>query len=428
MQPGHFYPVPIFFILDKLHFKKSLFKDSLFDFLYTLKLHYLCIKIIFDMKKYLFLSSLILLASPATPSCATTSCEQSDELSMLVGTYTVKSKSDGIYLFHFNQHTGEAKLVTSTKIGNPSFLTYTKQPSFVYSVSEFSNAEAAANATPFDVTSETFGPTRTTLASNVDSGAEDPCNIWTNGHFLVTANYTGGSLSVFSITDGGATLKLRQFIRFQKLLETSVSHIHCARPTPDGKYLLVTDLGNDCIYRFTINSEADSKENVPFLTAQRIVYNGPLGWGPRHFVFSNDGQYVYLINELGGTIVVFRYINGNLLPVQHVLAEEVPAHGSADIHLSPDGHFLYASHRLQNDGISIYRINKANGLIHKVGYQHTALHPRNFAITPNGRFLLVASRDDNCIEVYRRNKRTGLLQNIHNNISLPKPVCIDFFK
>ena len=380
------------------------------------------------MKKNIFLSSLILLVAPVSIGCATTSETSTDELSMLVGTYTVGSSSDGIYLFHFNQLTGNAHLVTSTKIGNPSFLTFTRHPDFIYSVSEFSNGQAAANATPFDATTETFGSTRTALASTTTSGAEDPCNIWTNGRFLVTANYTGGSLSAFAISDGGATLKLRQFIRFQKLLDNSVSHIHCARPTPDGKYLLVTDLGNDCIYRFTINSDATADNATPFLSDRRIVYNGPQGWGPRHFVFSSDNQFMYLINELGGTIVVFRYVNGNLLPVQHVLAEEVPAHGSADIHLSPDGHFLYASHRLQNDGISIYRINKANGLIRKVGYQRTARHPRNFALTPNGRFLLVAGRDDNCIEVYRRNRRTGLLQNIHQNISLPKPVCIDFFK
>ena len=135
---------------------------------------------------------------------------------------------------------------------------------------------------------------------------------------------------------------------------------------------------------------------------------------------------MYLINELGGTIVVLRYVNGYLLPIQSLMAEETPAHGSADIHLSPDGHYLYTSHRLKNDGIAIYKVNKATGLLTKKGYQQTARHPRNFAITPNGKYLLVASRDNNCIEIYRRNRHTGLLENTLQDIILPKPVCIQF--
>lgn len=380
------------------------------------------------MKKYVALTVLLEFAMIVLTTLPTASAksESSDELSMLVGTYTAQSKSDGIYLFRFNQRTGQADMVSSTKTDNPSFLTFSEKSGIVYSVSEFSDSRAAANATPLKMETGSFGTTRTMAASPTGIGAEDPCNIWTDGHFLVTSNYTGGSLSVFAIKGDGTELQLRQFIPFQKLLSSSISHIHCARPTPDGKYLLVTDLGNDCIYRFTLHPDAGLHESAPFLTDQRIVYNGPQGWGPRHFTFSRDGQFMYLVNELGGTLVVFRYTRGCLIPVQHVLAEEIPAHGSADIHLSPDGHFLYASHRLKNDGISIYRVNKSNGTIRKAGYQKTARHPRNFALSPNGLYLLVASRDDNCIEVYQRNKRTGLLRSTALQIVLPQPVCIQF--
>lgn len=381
------------------------------------------------MKK-IFLSYFLLFAFvyAGLPNTAQARQSKTEKLRLLVGTYTENSKSQGIYLLHFNQATGEARIVTDTKVGNPSFLTYDKTRGYVYSVSEFSSGTASANATKFDGFTDTFGQTSKTLASPHGYAAEDPCNIWTNGHFAVTSNYTGGSLSTFAIQDNGRTLKLQQMIRFNSLSENAKSHIHCARPTPDGRFLLVTDLGNDCIYRFTINPKAAENDSLPFLTNQRIVYNGPQGWGPRHFVFSDDGQMMYLINELGGTIVVFRYIGGYLLPVQHVMAEEVPAHGSADIHLSPDGRFLYASHRLQNDGLSIYRVNGATGLIKKVGYQHTGKHPRNFVISPNGRYILVACRDNNCIEIYRRNKRTGLLESTGNTVVLPKPVCLVFYQ
>lgn len=131
-------------------------------------------------------------------------------------------------------------------------------------------------------------------------------------------------------------------------------------------------------------------------------------------------------NELSDYCTVFSYKNGNLKPIQKVLANEEKGHGSADIHISPDGRFLYASHRLKNEGISIFRINKTTGHITKVGYQLTGKHPRNFSITPNGHFLLVACRDSNVIQVYKRNAITGMLENTHQDISLGKPVCIRF--
>ncbi len=373
------------------------------------------------MKNYAFIQLMILTGLLWT---TTSKAASADLLQMLVGTYTTDSKSDGIYSLHFDQSSGKARIISSAKIGNPSFLRISKDARRIYSVSEYNSPTASANITAFNPETGTFGTTISAAASQTGKGAEDPCNIWSDDRFAVTANYTGGSLSVFAIS--GDKLDLRQHILFQKLRPSSTAHIHCALPTPDEKFLMVTDLGNDCIYRFTINPQADAGNDLPFLTDRRIVYNGPQGWGPRHFTFSKDGQFMYLINELGGTIVVLRYVNGNLLPIQSLMAEETPAHGSADIHLSPDGHYLYTSHRLKNDGIAIYKVNKATGLLTKKGYQQTARHPRNFAITPNGKYLLVASRDNNCIEIYRRNRHTGLLENTRQDIILPKPVCIQF--
>lgn len=375
------------------------------------------------MKNYAFIQLMIL---AGTLWASAGKAASGDLLQMLVGTYTTDSKSDGIYYLHFDQSSGKARIISSAKIGNPSFLRISKDARHIYSVSEYNSPKAAANITAFSIETGTFGTTVSTAASQTGKGAEDPCNIWSNDKFAVTANYTGGSLSVFAVSENGDKLDLRQHIMFQKLLPSSTSHIHCALPTPDGRFLLVTDLGNDCIYRFTINPQADANNDLPFLTDRRIVYNGPQGWGPRHFIFSKDRQFMYLINELGGTIVVFRYVNGYLLPIQSLLAEEIPAHGSADIHLSPDGHYLYTSHRLKNDGVAIYKVNKATGMLTKKGYQQTAKHPRNFAITPNGKYLLVASRDNNCIEIYHRNRHTGLLENTKKDIILPKPVCIQF--
>ena len=112
--------------------------------------------------------------------------------------------------------------------------------------------------------------------------------------------------------------------------------------------------------------------------------------------------------------------------VQRLMADEGQGGGSADIHISPDGRFLYTSHRLKKDGISIFAIDPKRGTLKKVGYQLTGIHPRNFAITPNGKYLLVACRDDNKIQVFQRNETTGTLTDTSQHISVDKPTCIIF--
>ena len=104
-------------------------------------------------------------------------------------------------------------------------------------------------------------------------------------------------------------------------------------------------------------------------------------------------------------------------------ADRVDARGAADILLSPDGKFLYASLRLQNDGIAIFKVGD-DGTLTDAGYQNTGKQPRNFNITPNGRFVFVACRDEDAVEIYRRNARTGLLYDTKRRIHTEKPVFV----
>ena len=112
--------------------------------------------------------------------------------------------------------------------------------------------------------------------------------------------------------------------------------------------------------------------------------------------------------------------------IQHIKADTLDARGSADIHLSPDGKFLYASNRLKGDGIAIFEVSSEDGTLDKVGYQPTGIHPRNFNITPNGKYLLVACRDTNEIQIYEREEESGLLKDTGKRIKMPKPVCVQF--
>lgn len=361
--------------------------------------------------------------APKKASQEAKTMETDNELTMLVGTYT-SGTSKGIYTFRFDEETGLANPLSEVEVANPSFLVPSADGKFVYAVSEFSDERAAVNAFAFDKEKGTLQ----LLNSQKTEGA-DPCNLITNGKNVVTANYSGGSISVFPIDKKGALLPASAVIKFSgsglDKERQSMPHLHCISITPDGKYLFADDLGTDQIHKFNVNTQADAENKEAFLTeSSPASFKVAAGSGPRHLTFSADGRNAYLINELSGTVTAFQYTNGELKEIQIIAADTVGAKGSADIHISPDGKFLYASNRLKADGIAIFHINAENGMLTKAGYQLTGIHPRNFAITPNGKFLLAACRDSNVIQVYQRDPITGLLTDIEKDIKVDKPVCI----
>ena len=354
---------------------------------------------------------------------------QDNNLIMYIGTYTEGGNSKGIYTYHFNQENGIFELLSSATAANPSFVTLSPDGKRLYAVSEYNDGRQGAYS--FDVSEDkvqlshpVFLPTAPKEA--LPRAGADPCHIVSDGKYVITANYTGGDISVFSLDAAGRLQTEVQHISFVGKTPERVAHIHCIIPTPDKKYILATDLGNDRVYRFRYNKKA--RKNAEVLTSQRVAYEVSDGQGPRHLTFSKDGRFAYLINELGGECVVLSYRKGKLKEVQRIMADEGGGRGSADIHISPDGRFLYTSHRLKKDGIAIFAIDPEKGTLTKIGYQLTGIHPRNFAITPNGKYLLVACRDDNKIQVFERNEATGELIETPEEIEIDKPTCIVFGK
>ena len=352
-----------------------------------------------------------------------------NNLTMYVGTYTEGGNSKGIYTYNFNQENGTFELLSSATAGNPSFVTLSPEGKRLYAVSEYNDGRQGVYS--FDLSENKVKLSNPVFQPTVSKDAlpragADPCYIVSDGKYVITANYTGGDISVFSLdTEGGLQAEV-QHIAFAGRTPERVAHIHCIIPTPDKKYILVNDLGNDRVYCFRYNKKA--RKNAEVLTAQQVAYQVSDGQGPRHLTFSKDGRFAYLINELGGECVVLSYRKGKLKEVQRLMADEGGGRGSADIHISPDGRFLYTSHRLKKDGIAIFAINAKNGTLTKVGYQLTGVHPRNFAITPNGKYLLVACRDDNKIQVFQRDEATGRLTETSQEIQVDKPTCILFAK
>ena len=344
---------------------------------------------------------------------------------MLVGVYTSGS-SKGVYVYRFDEETGAAEYISEIQAINPSYLAVSADERFVYSVGE-SGRDAVAYAFSFD---KKIG--RLNLLNTQPINSSGPCYINTDraGRFVVTANYSGGTVSVFPLSADGSLQPVAKVFEFEGTGPVAnrqeKPHLHCAVFSPDRKYLFTPDLGSDQIHKFTIG------DATPFLTIGNTnAYKIEPGSGPRHLTFHPNGKYAYLINELSGTVTVFHYVDGRLEPVQYIASdtsEGIGNKGSADIHVSPDGKFLYASNRANTNNIAIFSINDADGKLTLVGFQPTGKHPRNFSITPNGKYLLAASRDSNLIQVFVIDRKTGLLKEDSSKqiTEIDSPVCIKF--
>lgn len=348
------------------------------------------------------------------------------EMYMLVGTYTSAEGSKGIYVYRFDTDTGVSDSVSMVEVANPSYLVFSPNEQFVYSVGENGEDDSYAHVFSFD---KSNGQLKLIDSQLTFGSSPAYITLDAQGNNVITANYGGGSISQFNVNTNGTLSPLSNLFEFEGSGEDPVRqkqpHLHSVRYSPDGMFMFATDLGTDKIYRYkTITSVFEGQPAL--LKNDTAVFQTPAGTGPRHFDYHPNGLYFYLLGEISGEVIVYDYNMGDLQQKQRILSDTVGAQGSADIHVSPNGRFLYASNRLEADGIAIFAIDSQDGTLTKVGYQLTAKHPRNFAITPNGKFILVAGRDDNVIQVYSIDKKTGLLTNTNQDIIIDKPVCIKF--
>ncbi|MCK5441838.1 MAG: lactonase family protein [Maribacter sp.] len=351
------------------------------------------------------------------------SCKTNEPLKnsiLFVGTYT-ENGSEGIYSYTFNATTGElSNKILAAPMGNPSFLEISPNKKYLYAVEETDRYEGSSGGVAaFSIE----GASLKAINSDATLGAH-PCHIGISedGHYLAASSYSGGSVSIFKLGNGGELMSDPQFIDHKVLDTTKTSHAHAAKFTKDG--LFVADLGLDALKRYTL-------EEDNFVPSDQPTLDLPLKAGPRHFTFGQDGKYLYVINELNSTLTVFqRDADGTYteLQTQTTLAPDFEGDSyCADIHLSKDGKFLYGSNRGENT-IVIFKVNQDNGKISLVGRESIKGDwPRNFGLDPSGNFLLVANQKSNNIVVFKRDAEQGTLSFL-NELELPSPVCLEFLE
>ena len=353
-----------------------------------------------------------------------------------IGTYTKGNvvneglSSKGIYILGYNSNSGELeKLNTAYEKDNPSFLSVSPNGKYLYSVGEIDDERGGALSS-YLVDKENAS---LNIINSISTGSNGPCHLMTDasGSILLAANYAGGASTLAKINDDGSLNEDVQVIQHQG---SSINperqmepHAHSINISPSGKYALVPDLGTDKVIIYKIDNESKKLlSNVP-----EFVKVTP-GMGPRHLEFHPNGKVVYVIHELGANISVFDFDdqNGKLNEIQSIstLPKDYDQKSCADIHISPDGKYLYGSNR-GHDSIAIYKVSNEGRKLENIDYQSTlGKTPRNFAIDPKGNFLLAANQDSSDIFTFKINKESGKLDPTGFKIDIPYPVCIKFLK
>jgi len=346
---------------------------------------------------------------------------------LLVGTYT-RGKSTGMYVYDFDKTNGSAKIVESVQTPNPSYLAVAPNQKFVYAVSETQRGNYSGKVRSFSFDNKTAKLNYVNEASSV---GDNPCYIIVDktGKWIITANYSSGTLAVLPVNkDGSIGEAVSHYRHWGKGINSSrqeAPHVHSTVLSPDNKYLFVQDLGIDKIIIYTFNE--NSGEIAPNDSIK--VKDGS---GPRHFTFHPNGKWAYLVQEMGGTVTAFNYEKGKLNTIQTISA--LPAgfnkfFTSADIHVSNDGRFLYASTRDSANMITVFKIDQKKGKLSVVGYQSVlGKTPRNFNFDPSGNYLLVANQNSDKIVVFKVDHQTGLLSDTGNRIDVGSPVCIKWIE
>ncbi len=340
----------------------------------------------------------------------------------LVGTYT-DSAHHGINHLYFSPDENLMTVETiAGGIANPSFVLASKDGKKVFSLEEEAGIQGGK------VLSFARNPqsNELTLIDQDDSQGDHPCHISLspNEDFLILGNYTGGSLTVFKVSSEGQVDFVQKIQHTGKSINKArqeAPHVHSTTFDPEGKRVLVADLGTDKIYVYDFNPDNPS----PLSLAGEFPVTP--GDGPRHLAFSADGKEVLVVEEMSAVLDVFRYENGVLNAKQRLsLLDEGfdGTVGAAEIRISPDGKHIYISNRGEANTLSVFA-KKPNGEYVRVqNIPSGGIMPRNFNLTDDGKYLLSAHQASNDIVIFERDSISGTLSLTPWKATVHKPVYL----
>lgn len=350
-----------------------------------------------------------------------------------VGTYTedilfgtgevFHGKGKGIVLCEFED--GRIRVINELETRNPSFLCIREDKKKLYAVNEMKEYQGEFGGGVTQVSYEAGGKMR--IEASYPTKGTDPCHIIVSpdNTFLSVANFASGSITVYPLDDEGNIAAEGRLYQHEGSSVHPVRqkgpHAHSSVFAPDRKRMYVPDLGTDKVVAYDY-------EGGVVVRAEQDCVNVQPGSGPRFGEFDKAGRHFYLIDEISSQVQHFRYEEGVMIPMETVetLPEDYAGDNiCSDLHLTPDGKWLFASNR-GHDSLVCYQIREDGSLDYHYRVGSGGRTPRNFAIDPLGRYLLAGNQDSDNITVFAIEEDGKLTQ--VSQIAMGSPVCIRFFE
>ncbi len=342
--------------------------------------------------------------------------------SFFVGTYT-DTISKGIYTYSLSENGKLEKIGLAAVSENPSFLTKSIDNNYLLAVNETNSLDGSGTIESFLINGDSLS-----FISRSSSGGAHPCFVTVNNNGdVLTANYTGGTVGLLKLNTEG---ELSDLLDIQKHTgkgtkkQQNAPHAHAAWFEANNNSIISVDLGTNELWFSKIDT---LQQKFQFSEPNTLKLD--TGAGPRHLSFHPNGKWIYVINELNNSISLVKKSDKQIFEKTASFSTLPDGFDKdsfcADIHISSDGHFLYASNRGHNS-LAIFKINKEDGHLKLIGHESVKGDwPRNFSLSPNEDYILVANQRSNNIISLKRDKNTGLLTFI-DEIEAPSPVCILF--
>lgn len=354
-------------------------------------------------------------------------------LRVYFGTYT-RGAGEGIYTALLDTASGKLSAAElAAEAVNPSFLEIHPTGKFLYAVGEVSDFEGKKSG---GVSAFAIDPKsgRLSLLNQMPSGGAGPCHVTVDqtGKNVLVANYGGGSVACLPIDDDGRLREASAFIQHEG---SSVNpqrqagpHAHSINVDAGNRYAIAADLGLDklLVYRFDAQQGTLAANDPPSVDL-------PAGGGPRHFAFHPNLRHAYANNEMTSTVSALLYdpqrgVLEELQTVSTLPEGGFAGNSTAEVRVHPTGRWVYVSNRGHNS-IAIFAVDSESGKLQPRGHESTrGAIPRNFNIDPSGKYLLAANQDSDNVVVFRIDPDHGTLTATESEISVPRPVCVQFFQ
>lgn len=341
-----------------------------------------------------------------------------------VSSYAKGKDAKAIHVVDMDLKTGALTFVSSEASGeNPSFLAQHPNGKILYAVNQIDSGTISSFS--IDANSGSLS-----LLNRYSTKGSIPCHLGIDpsAQLIAVANYMSGSVASFKLKENGELSPLSSFTQHYG---SSVhqrqrsAHAHSINYSKDGKFAYSADLGNDKLMVYSVDTQGGKL--IPMPTYSLSL---PPGSGPRHIAFNSDETQLFILNELSSMLSSFKVIGQNQFELvghyKTIQENQTKNLSTAEVFVHPNDQYVYASNRGNYNSITVFKIHDGARLEKIQTISAEGKTPRNFALSPDGKWLLAGLQNSNNIRVFKLDPQTGKLSKTEHSLALPKPVCIIF--